>query len=167
MSRRPPSPFKAGKLLFLRGWSYVYGLGSTPGSGNKVAGKSAMMALSGPRGPCSPVLGGPNLSITAFATHRRAAVAFLASGRKVQEDGSMPPMRTRLCESRLLLKRCPSLACARAGNPRGKAAPGNQQLRPAQPGYSECETPGAGNRPGGRCNHRGAVGRAEVHPTNR
>jgi multiple sugar transport system substrate-binding protein len=128
--------FESGKLLFLRNWPYVYGPASTPGPGNKVAGRFAVTALPGPRGPGSPVLGGANLAISAFSKHQRTALAFikfltsLASERKVLQDGSLPPVWTRLYDSRPLIQRFPYLPVLKkailAAKPRPEIANYNQ-----------------------------------------
>jgi multiple sugar transport system substrate-binding protein len=80
----------------LRNWPYVYGPVSTPGPGNKVAGK--LVVLLGPRGPGPLVLGGAALAIGAVAEHQHTELGFirfltsLASERKVLGDGSLAPV---------------------------------------------------------------------------
>ena len=107
--------FEEGRLLFLRNWPYVYGEASTPGPGNKVAGKFGVTYLPGRSGPGSSTLGGANLAISAFSRHQRTALAFiryltsLRSERWVLTDGSLPPVWTRLYRDPALIRRFPYL----------------------------------------------------------
>jgi len=107
--------FEQGKLLFLNNWPYVYGLASTPGPGNEIAGKFGAEALPGPDGPGSSSLGGANLAISAFSRHQRTALAFirfltsLPVERQILIKASMPPVWTRLYTEPSLVRRFPYL----------------------------------------------------------
>jgi multiple sugar transport system substrate-binding protein len=128
--------FEAGHLLFLRNWPYVYGEASKPGPGNTVAGKFGVTTLPGPGGPGSSSLGGANLAVSAFSRHQATALAFirfltsLPSERRVLVDASLPPVWTRLYESKALIRRFPYLPVLRkaiaAAQPRPKIADYNQ-----------------------------------------
>jgi multiple sugar transport system substrate-binding protein len=107
--------FEAGKLLFLNNWPYVYGQASSPGPGNKVAGKFGVTALPGPDGPGSSSLGGENLAISAFSRHQVTALAFIKfltsmpSERRILIDASLPPVWTQLYTDPALIQRFPYL----------------------------------------------------------
>jgi multiple sugar transport system substrate-binding protein len=128
--------FESGHLLFLRNWPYVYGDASRPGPGNKVAGRFGVTTLPGPGGPGSSSLGGANLAVSAYSRHQATALAFikfltsLPSERRVLIDASLPPVWTRLYESRALIRRFPYLPVLRkaiaAAQPRPKIAAYNQ-----------------------------------------
>ena len=128
--------FEQGKLLFLNNWFYVYGDASTPGPGNKVAGKFGMEALPGPHGPGSSSLGGANLAISAFSRHQRTALAFirfltsLPAERQVLIKGSQPPVWTQLYTEPSLIKQFPYL-------PVLERSILSARLRPETPEYNQ------------------------------
>ncbi|HEY2077485.1 MAG TPA: ABC transporter substrate-binding protein [Streptosporangiaceae bacterium] len=107
--------FEAGKLLFLSNWPYVYGQASEPSPGNKVAGKFAVTALPGRRGPGSSTLGGADLAISAYAPHPATALAFIkfltsmSSERQVLLRSALPPVWTSLYSQPFLVRRFPFL----------------------------------------------------------
>lgn len=111
--------FKAGELLFLSNWPYVYGEASTPGPGNNIAGKFAVTALPGLHGPGSSTLGGENLAISAYAPHPATALAFIkfltsqASERQVLLRAALPPVWSALYSQPDLIRRFPFLPVLR------------------------------------------------------
>ena len=123
--------FEAGTLLFLRNWSYVYGLAARPGPGNRVAGRFGVAAL-----PGHSSLGGANLAISAFSRHQRTALAFirfltsLPSERQVLARGSLPPVWTRLYTDPAMIRRFPYL-------PVLEKAIGSALPRPETAGYNQ------------------------------
>lgn len=69
--------FQNGELVFLRNWSYVYGLaGKTDGS-SKIVGKFAVAPLPGLSGPGVSSLGGLNFAIPKYARNKGTAVEFI------------------------------------------------------------------------------------------
>jgi multiple sugar transport system substrate-binding protein len=107
--------FESGKLLFLSNWPYVYGEASARVPGNKVAGRFAVTAVPGLRGPGSSTLGGANLAISAFAPHPATALAFVkfltsvSSEREVLLRSALPPVWTSLYSQPALIRRFPFL----------------------------------------------------------
>ena len=101
--------FEAGKFLFLDNWPDVYAALSVPGPQNKVYGKFGIAALPGRSGPGSSSLGGANLAISAYSQHQRTALNFikymtdLANERQMLEQGSFPPVWTKLYTDRSLI----------------------------------------------------------------
>ena len=135
--------FAAGKFLFLDNWPDVYAALSVPGPRNKVYGKFGVAALPGPDGMGSSALGGANLAISAYSQHQRTALDFikymtnLDNERQMLEQGSFPPVWTKLYTDKSLIRTLSLPARARAGHQLGPAAPGHHQLRPGQPGHLE------------------------------
>ncbi len=107
--------FEAGKFLFMDNWPDVYAALSMPGEQNKVYGKFGVVALPGRDGPGSSSLGGANLAISAYSQHQRTALNFikymtdLGNERQMLEQGSFPPVWTRLYTDRSLLGTYPYL----------------------------------------------------------
>ncbi|MBV9207100.1 MAG: ABC transporter substrate-binding protein [Actinobacteria bacterium] len=107
--------FEAGKFLFLDNWPDVYAALSVPGPQNKVYGKAGIAALPGPDGTGSSSLGGANLAISAYSRHQRTALNFikymtdLANERQMLEQGSFPPVWTRLYTEPSLVRSHPYL----------------------------------------------------------
>ncbi|TDD71846.1 ABC transporter substrate-binding protein [Actinomadura darangshiensis] len=68
--------FEAGKLLFLRNWSYVYPLASSDG-GSVVKGKFGVAMLPGVSGPGRTALGGQDNAVNVYSEHKATARDFL------------------------------------------------------------------------------------------
>jgi multiple sugar transport system substrate-binding protein len=94
--------FESGKLLFLNNWPFIYSQASTPGPGNNVVGKFAVIQLPGVNGPGSSSLGGANLAVSAFSKHKATALAFiqyltsLPEEKQLLIDTGLPPVWTSL-----------------------------------------------------------------------
>ena len=107
--------FAAGKFLFLDNWPDVYAALSVPGPRNKVYGKFGVAALPGPDGMGSSALGGANLAISAYSQHQRTALEFITymtnldNERQMLEQGSFPPVWTKLYTDKSLVRRYPYL----------------------------------------------------------
>src|SRR5689334_788069 len=107
--------FAAGKFLFLANWPDVYAALSAPGPQNKVYGKFGVAALPGPDGMGSSSLGGANLAISSYSQHQRTALDFitymtdLPNERQMLEQGSFPPVWTRLYTDQSLIRSHPYL----------------------------------------------------------
>jgi len=107
--------FASGKFLFLDNWPDVYAALSVPGPQNKVYGKFGIAALPGPDGMGSSSLGGANLAISAYSQHQRTALDFikymtnLDNERQMLEEGSFPPVWTKLYTDKSLIHRYPYL----------------------------------------------------------
>jgi len=107
--------FAAGQFLFLDNWPDVYAALSVPGPENKVYGKFGVAALPGPDGMGSSSLGGANLAISAYSQHQRTALDFikymtnLDNERQMLEEGSFPPVWTRLYTDKSLIRSYPYL----------------------------------------------------------
>ena len=107
--------FEAGKFLFLDNWPDVYAALSVPGPQNKVYGKFGVVALPGPDGMGSSSLGGANLAISAYSQHQRTALNFikymtdLPNEQQMLEQGSFPPVWTKLYTDNKLIKNYPYL----------------------------------------------------------
>jgi len=107
--------FAAGKFLFLDNWPDVYAALSVPGPENKVYGKFGVTALPGPDGMGSSSLGGANLAISTYSQHQRTALDFikymtnLHNERQMLEQGSFPPVWTKLYTDKSLIGRYPYL----------------------------------------------------------
>ena len=103
--------FEAGKFLFLDNWPDVNAALSVPGPQNKVFGKFGIAALPGLDGTGSSSLGGANLAISAYSQHQRTALNFikymtdLANERQMLEQGSFPPVWTKLYKDKDLISR--------------------------------------------------------------
>src|SRR6266513_2632910 len=88
---------------------------SVPGPQNKVYGKFGIAALPGPDGMGSSSLGGANLAISAYSQHQRTALDFikymtnLDNERQMLEQGSFPPVWTKLYTDKSLIRRYPYL----------------------------------------------------------
>jgi multiple sugar transport system substrate-binding protein len=128
--------FAAGKFLFLDNWPDVYAALSVPGPENKVYGKFGVAALPGPDGMGSSSLGGANLAISAYSQHQRTALDFikymtnLDNERQMLEQGSFPPVWTRLYTDKSLIRRYPYL-------PVLEQAINSAQPRPAITNYDQ------------------------------
>jgi len=107
--------FEAGEFLFLDNWPDVYAALSVPGPQNKVYGKFGVVALPGPDGMGSSSLGGANLAISAYSQHQRTALNFikymtdLPNEQQMLEQGSFPPVWTKLYTDNKLIKNYPYL----------------------------------------------------------
>ena len=103
--------FEAGQFLFLDNWPDVYAALSVPGPRNKVYGKFGIVALPGLDGTGSSSLGGANLAISAYSQHQRTALNFikymtdLPNERQMLEQGSFPPVWTKLYTDKSLISR--------------------------------------------------------------
>ena len=103
--------FEAGQFLFLDNWPDVYAALSVPGPRNKVYGKFGIAALPGLDGTGSSSLGGANLAISAYSQHQRTALNFikymtdLPNERQMLEQGSFPPVWTKLYTDKSLISR--------------------------------------------------------------
>jgi multiple sugar transport system substrate-binding protein len=128
--------FAAGKFLFLDNWPDVYAALSVPGPDNKVYGKFGVAALPGPDGMGSSSLGGANLAISAYSQHQRTALDFikymtnLDNERQMLEQGSFPPVWTKLYTDKSLVRRYPYL-------PVLEQAINSAQPRPAITNYDQ------------------------------
>ncbi len=107
--------FAAGKFLFLDNWPDVYAALSVRSPENTVYGKFGVAALPGPDGMGSSALGGANLAISAYSQHQRTALDFikymtnLDNERQMLEQGSFPPVWTKLYTDKSLIRRYPYL----------------------------------------------------------
>ncbi len=103
--------FEAGQFLFLDNWPDVNAALSVPGPRNKVYGKFGIAALPGLDGTGSSSLGGANLAISAYSQHQRTALNFikymtdLPNERQMLEQGSFPPVWTKLYTDKSLISR--------------------------------------------------------------
>jgi multiple sugar transport system substrate-binding protein len=128
--------FAAGKFLFLDNWPDVYAALSVPGPRNKVYGKFGVAALPGPDGMGSSALGGANLAISAYSQHQRTALDFITymtnldNERQMLEQGSFPPVWTKLYTDQSLIRRYPYL-------PVLEQAINSAQPRPAITNYDQ------------------------------
>ena len=128
--------FAAGKFLFLDNWPDVYAALSVPGPRNKVYGKFGVAALPGPDGMGSSALGGANLAISAYSQHQRTALDFikymtnLDNERQMLEQGSFPPVWTKLYTDKSLIRSHPYL-------PVLEQAINSAQPRPAITNYDQ------------------------------
>jgi trehalose/maltose transport system substrate-binding protein len=128
--------FAAGQFLFLDNWPDVYAALSVPGPENKVYGKFGVAALPGPDGMGSSSLGGANLAISAYSQHQRTALDFikymtnLDNERQMLEEGSFPPVWTKLYTDKSLIHRYPYL-------PVLEQAINSAQPRPAITNYDQ------------------------------
>jgi len=128
--------FAAGKFLFLDNWPDVYAALSVPGPENKVSGKFGVTALPGPDGMGSSSLGGANLAISAYSQHQRTALDFikymtnLDNERQMLEQGSFPPVWTKLYTDKSLIRSHPYL-------PVLEQAINSAQPRPAITNYDQ------------------------------
>jgi len=128
--------FAAGKFLFLDNWPDVYAALSVPGPQNKVYGKFGVAALPGPDGMGSSALGGANLAISAYSQHQRTALDFikymtnLDNERQMLEQGSFPPVWTKLYTDKSLIRSHPYL-------PVLEQAINSAQPRPAITNYDQ------------------------------
>jgi multiple sugar transport system substrate-binding protein len=107
--------FEAGRLLFHRNWAYVYSLAGKHDGSSKVAGRFGVARLPGQNGPGTPTLGGNNLAVSAFSTHKDTARDFIAymTGTEAEKAfglGSAYPMsRAALYSDPALVKAQPYL----------------------------------------------------------
>ena len=128
--------FAAGKFLFLDNWPDVYAALSVPGPQNKVYGKFGVAALPGPEGMGSSSLGGANLAISAYSRHQQTALKFITymtnldNERQMLEQGSFPPVWTKLYTDKNLISRYPYL-------PVLKQAINSARPRPAITNYDQ------------------------------
>jgi multiple sugar transport system substrate-binding protein len=99
----------AAGLLYLTGCTS----GGAPAGGP--AGKFGVAALPGPDGMGSSPLGGANLAISAYSQHQQTALDFikymtnLDNERQMLEQGSFPPVWTKLYTDKSLIRRYPYL----------------------------------------------------------
>ena len=86
-----------------------------PGPRNQVYGKFGVTALPGLDGTGSSSLGGANLAISSYSQHQRTALDFikyltdLPNERQMLEQGSFPPVWTRLYTDKSLIRSHPYL----------------------------------------------------------
>lgn len=127
--------FQQGRLLFLRNWPYVYRLANTDGPDSRIAGRFAVAALPGPRGPGSATLGGYNLALSAFSRRKATAkdwMAFMQSDetqRRILLDLSKAPVVAALYDDPELRRRVPYLGTL-------KTSLVAAQKRPETPNYN-------------------------------
>ncbi|GAB4006022.1 ABC transporter substrate-binding protein [Nocardioides ultimimeridianus] len=106
--------FESGKLLFLRNWPYVYSLAAGDAS-SKVKGKFAVAPLPGFNGPGASTLGGHNLAINAYSTHKATALDFIKymeseeAQTAFMEKGSLAPIRADVYKKPALVAKYPYL----------------------------------------------------------
>jgi multiple sugar transport system substrate-binding protein len=106
--------FEAGKLLFLRNWPYVYSLALTEGS-SKVKKTFGMAPLPGKDGPGASSLGGHNVAISAYSSHKATALKWLQfldseeTQRFFITQGSLAPVITSLYTDPTLVQKFPYL----------------------------------------------------------
>ncbi|HJY74100.1 MAG TPA: extracellular solute-binding protein, partial [Streptosporangiaceae bacterium] len=99
-------------------------------------GKFGVAALPGPDGMGSSALGGANLAISAYSQHQRTALEFikymtnLDNERQMLEQGSFPPVWTKLYIDKSLIRRYPYL-------PVLEQAINSAQPRPAITNYDQ------------------------------
>ncbi|MFB9834347.1 ABC transporter substrate-binding protein [Actinoallomurus acaciae] len=100
--------FEAGKLLFLRNWSYVYPLANSDG-GSVVKGRFGVTTLPGVDGPGRTTLGGQDNAVNVYSVHKATARDFLAylQSPKVQrklliEEGQSPVLASLYHDPSLL-----------------------------------------------------------------
>jgi multiple sugar transport system substrate-binding protein len=107
--------FQAGKLLFHRQWPYQWDLANKKDGSSKVAGKFGVAPLPGPDGPGKSSLGGLDLAISKFATHKATALDFIkyfsgeANARQNLEAASTAPPYTDLYSDPKLQAKFPYL----------------------------------------------------------
>ncbi|HEY6796424.1 MAG TPA: ABC transporter substrate-binding protein [Kineosporiaceae bacterium] len=91
------SAFEAGKLLFLRNWTYVYNLAKTDGS-SVVKDKFKVAPLPGVSGPGASSLGGHSGAVSVYSTHKATAFDFVkflegdAQQKFIMDKGSLAPV---------------------------------------------------------------------------
>jgi multiple sugar transport system substrate-binding protein len=101
-----------------------------------VYGKFGVAALPGPGGMGSSSLGGANLAISAYSQHQRTALDFikymtnLDNERQMLEQGSFPPVWTKLYTDKSLIRSYPYL-------PVLEQAINSAQPRPAITNYDQ------------------------------
>jgi multiple sugar transport system substrate-binding protein len=106
--------FEAGKLMFLRNWTYVYGLAKTDSS-SKVKNTFGVAPLPGTSGPGASSLGGHNAAISVYSDHKATAHDFLQylTGAEFQKfeltQGTLAPVRADLYSDAALVKKYPYL----------------------------------------------------------
>ncbi|MFL6056013.1 MAG: ABC transporter substrate-binding protein [Actinoallomurus sp.] len=128
--------FEAGELLFHRNWGYVYSLaGKTDGS-SKVAGRFGVAPLPGRIGPGTSTLGGNNVAISAFSTHKKTALEFIryVTGAEAERTfglGSAYPM------SRVALYSDPAMLTAQPYLPTLATSIQNARPRPEAVRYGD------------------------------
>jgi multiple sugar transport system substrate-binding protein len=107
--------FQAGKLLFHRQWPYQWDLANKKDGSSKVAGKFAVAPLPGLDGAGKSSLGGLDLAISKFATHKATALDFIkyfsseANARQNLENASTAPPYTDLYSDAKLQAKFPYL----------------------------------------------------------
>ncbi|MGP3933901.1 ABC transporter substrate-binding protein [Nonomuraea sp. KM88] len=100
--------FEAGKLLFLRNWSYVYPLAESDG-GSVVKGKFGVAMLPGVDGPGRAVLGGQDNAVNVYSKRKATARDFLIYlqspdvQRKLLIEQGQPPVVKSLYRDKSLL----------------------------------------------------------------
>ncbi|MEO3829143.1 ABC transporter substrate-binding protein [Actinomadura sp. B10D3] len=100
--------FEAGKLLFLRNWSYVYPLANSDGA-SVVKGRFGVTTLPGVDGPGRTALGGQDNAVNVYSKHKATArdfVIYLQSPdvqRKLLVEQGQPPVVKSLYHDRSLL----------------------------------------------------------------
>ena len=110
--------FQSGKLLFLRNWPYVYPE-AEDGARSAVAGRFGVVALPGPHGPGSEVLGGSCLAVCRYSRNQgsaRALIRYMTSRQiqsRVLTEGGLPPVWADLYQDPELVARFPYLPVLR------------------------------------------------------
>ncbi|WP_125616455.1 ABC transporter substrate-binding protein [Specibacter cremeus] len=106
--------FENGKLLFLRNWPYVYNLAKTDGS-STVKNTFGVAPLPGISGPGASSLGGHNIAMSVYGTHKATALDFMKfmTGEETEKfyatQGSLAPVRASLYSDATLVKQLPYL----------------------------------------------------------
>lgn len=125
--------FEAGKLLYLRNWSYVYALATTD-AGSVVKDKVGVAALPGESGPGASSLGGHSTAVSVYSAHKATAADFLKflDSEEIQRfyltQGSQSPVIGTLYDDPALIAKFPFL-------PALKTAIVNAVPRPVTPFY--------------------------------
>jgi multiple sugar transport system substrate-binding protein len=125
--------FEAGQLLFLRNWPYVYNLAKTDGS-SKVKSTFGIAPLPGLNGPGASSLGGHNLAMSVYSTHKATVLDFLKfmtsndTEKFYATQGSLAPTVAALYDDAALTAKLPYL-------PTLKTSIQNAVPRPVTPFY--------------------------------
>ena len=125
--------FEAGKLMFLRNWTYVYGLAKSDSS-SKVKNTFGVAPLPGTSGPGASSLGGHNAAISVYSDHKATAHDFLQylTGAEFQKfeltQGTLAPVVPSPLQRRGSGEEVPVPAGPADLDPERRAAPGHAVL---------------------------------------